>query len=77
MSTLRREPELKAQSRGPEKQGQGLKFAVVVMLKEMNGVNRVEKFIKRCQARGVYVRNINVENRLEINTQAETSIEIT
>lgn len=68
---------IKVKERGPEKQGQGLKFAVVVTLKEMNGANRVDEFIKRCQARGVYVRNINVENRLEINTQAETSIEIT
>lgn len=39
---------IKVQERGPEKQGQGLKFAVVVTLKEMNGVNRVDEFIKRC-----------------------------
>mgnify|MGYP004502225053 CR=1 FL=1 len=68
---------IKVKERGPERQGQGLKFAVVVTLKEMNGINRVDEFIKRCQARGVYIKNINVENRLEINTQAEVTIDMT
>ena len=65
---------IKVKERGMEKKGQGLKFAVVVTLKEMNGVNRVDEFVKRCQMQGWIVNNINVENRLAISQKVEETV---
>lgn len=52
-----------------------LRFAVVVTLKEMNGMNRHSDFMKRCKARGWLVRELNIENRLEIHAAAEQQLE--
>lgn len=65
---------IKVKERGTEKKGQGLKFAVVVTLKEMNGVNRMDEFVKRCQMQGWIVNNINVENRLAISQKVEETV---
>ena len=48
---------------------------MVVTLKEMNGVNRIDDFIKMCMARGWLVNRLDVENQLDIYTRAEEEIE--
>lgn len=52
-----------------------LRFAVVITLKEMYNKNRFYDFVKRCQAKGWLVNEINVENRLDIHTAAEKQLE--
>lgn len=52
----------------------GLKFGVVVTLKEMEGKNRIREFIDQCQMRGWIVNHINIENRLNIHAEAEEII---
>ncbi len=53
----------------------GLKFGVLITLKEMFGENRIRKFIDSCMMRGWIVNRINVENRLEVYNIAEETIE--
>ncbi|MBD5458205.1 MAG: serine protease, partial [Lachnospiraceae bacterium] len=52
-----------------------LPFGVVVTLKEMNGVNRIEDFIKMCMARGWLVNRLDIENQLDIYLKAEEEID--
>ena len=51
-----------------------LQFGVVVTLKEMNGVNRIDDFIKMCMARGWLVNQLDIENQLDIYAKAEEVI---
>jgi len=53
----------------------GLKFGVVVTLKEMYGKNRIREFIDQCTMRNWIVNRINVENRLNVYVAAEETIE--
>lgn len=43
-----------------------LNFGAVITLKEINGVNRIDAFVKACQLRGYIVNRIDVGNRVEI-----------
>lgn len=52
-----------------------LQFGVVVTLKEMNGVNRINDFIKMCLARGWLVNTLDIESQLDIYAKAEEEIE--
>lgn len=51
-----------------------LPFGVVVTLKEMNGVNRIDDFIKLCNARGWIVNKLDVQNQVNIYAKAEEDI---
>lgn len=51
-----------------------LPFGVVVTLKEMNGVNRIDDFIKMCMARGWLVNQLDVQNQIEVYTKAEEEV---
>ncbi len=53
---------------------QGLQFGVVITLKEMNGINRIDEFIKLCMVRGWIVNRIDVNNQLDIYTHGEEDI---
>lgn len=66
---------IKTKERLKEKNGRGLSFGVVVTLKEMNGENRIDDFIKLCMMRGWIVNRIDVENQIDIYNKAEEEIE--
>ena len=66
---------IKTKERLQSKKKEALPFGVVVTLKEMNGVNRIDDFIKMCMARGWLVNRLDVENQLDIYTRAEEEIE--
>lgn len=51
-----------------------LQFGVVVTLKEMNGVNRIDDFIKLCMARGWLVNRLDVQNQIDVYSKAEEEI---
>ena len=51
-----------------------LQFGVVVTLKEMNGVNRIDDFIKMCMARGWLVNQLDIEKHLDVYAKAEEDI---
>lgn len=58
-----------------QKRKDPLQFGVVVTLKEMNGVNRIDDFVKMCLARGWLVNRLDIENRLDVYAKAEEEIE--
>lgn len=58
-----------------QKRKDPLQFGVVVTLKEMNGVNRIDDFVKMCLARGWLVNRLDIENQLDIYAKAEEEIE--
>lgn len=58
-----------------QKRKEPLPFGVVVTLKEMNGVNRIDDFVKMCLARGWLVHRLDVENQLDVYAKAEEEIE--
>lgn len=66
---------LKTKERLDEKFGVGIKFGIVISLREINGENRIEDFIKNCFLRGWLVNKIDVENRIDIYNVAEEEIE--
>ena len=58
-----------------QKRKDPLQFGVVVTLKEMNGVNRTDDFVKMCLARGWLVNRLDIENQLDVYAKAEEEIE--
>ena len=66
---------IKTKERLEEKYGEDIKFGVVITLKEINGVNRIDEFISQCALKGWLVNRINVENRLDVYNIAEEEIE--
>ena len=51
-----------------------LNFGVVVTLKEVNGINRIDDFVKACILRGWIVNRIDVQNQLDIYASSQEEI---
>lgn len=51
-----------------------LRFGLVVTLREINGVNRYDEFIKLCSFSGWLVHQISIEQRLSLYEQADTEV---
>ena len=67
--------EIKTNNRLDPKDGIGIRFGVVVTLKEINGVNRIDDFIKNCTLNGWLVNKIDVQTRVDINKKVNEDIE--
>lgn len=67
---------IKTKERLKPKAGIGLQFGVVVTLKEMNGINRIDEFIKMCILKGWLVNKIDISNKVDIYLKAEEEIEL-
>lgn len=67
--------EIKTNNRLDPKDGIGIRFGVVVTLKEINGINRIDEFIKNCTLNGWLVSKIDVQTRVEINKKVNEDIE--
>lgn len=68
--------EIKTNNRLDPKDGMGIRFGVVVTLKEINGVNRIDEFIKNCTLNGWLVNKIDVQTRIDINKKVNEDIEL-
>ena len=66
---------IKTKERLNASNGNDLKFGVVITLKEVNGVNRIQEFIQQCQFRGWLINTIDIESRIDIYNTAEEEIE--
>ena len=84
-SSLRRDKEIlgknkmwgitvKTKERLNNNDGEGVKFGLVITLRELHNVNRIDAFIKNCKLNGWLVNSINVENRIDIYNRAEQEI---
>lgn len=67
--------EIKTNNRLDPKDGMGIRFGVVVTLKEMNGINRIDEFIKNCTLNGWLVNSIDVASRVDIHQKINEEIE--
>lgn len=67
--------EIKTNNRLDPKDGVGLRFGVVVTLKEMYGINRIDEFIRNCNLNGWLVNKIDIENRIDIHEKVNEEIE--
>lgn len=67
--------EIKTNNRLDPKDGVGVRFGVVVTLKEIYGVNRIDEFIKNCTLNGWLVNELDVQTRVDINKKVNEDIE--
>lgn len=67
--------EIKTNNRLDPKDGMGIRFGVIVTLKEINGINRIDEFIKNCTLNGWLVNIIDVKNRIDIHKKVNEDIE--
>ena len=65
---------LKTTERLDKKYGKDLKFGIVVTLKEINGVNRMDSFIKSCISCGWLINRIDVENKIDVYNAAQEEV---
>ncbi len=66
--------EIKTNNRLNPKDGIGIRFGVVVTLKEMNGINRIDEFIRSCILNGWIVNEINVSNKIDLHQKFNEEI---
>lgn len=55
--------------------GIGVRFGVVVTLKEINGVNRIDEFISNCYLNGWLVNELDIALRINVNQNLSEDIE--
>ncbi|MGM0175433.1 S8 family peptidase [Enterococcus sp. DIV0800] len=67
--------EIKTNNRLNPEHGQGLRFGVVVTIKEINGVNRIDEFIKNCYLNGWLVNELDIQVREDIHQKLNEDIE--
>lgn len=53
----------------------GLNFGIVITLKEITGVNRIQDFIRACTLRGWIVNELDIQNQLDIYNTNQEDIE--
>lgn len=67
--------EVKTSNRLNANDGIGVRFGIVVTLKEINGVNRIEEFIRNCALNGWIVNELDIQTRIDINQKINEDIE--
>ena len=67
--------EVRSKERLNNKDGKGLKFGIVVTLKEINKINRIDDFIQLASFKGWLVNKIDVQNRIEIFNESNQEID--
>lgn len=67
--------EIKTNNRLDPRDGIGLRFGVVVTLKEMYGVNRIDEFVRNCTLNGWLVHSVDIKSRIDIHQKVNEEIE--
>lgn len=67
--------EIKTNNRLDPKDGEGIRFGVVVTLKEINGINRIDEFVKNCNLSGWLVNPVDIKNRIDIHEKVNEEID--
>lgn len=67
--------EIKTNNRLDPRDGVGIRFGVVVTLKEIYGINRIDEFVKNCTLNGWLVNEINIKNRIDLYSKVNENIE--
>ncbi|MCK5293064.1 MAG: S8 family peptidase [Arcobacteraceae bacterium] len=66
---------LKTKERLADNSGEGITFGIIITLKEINGVNRIDEFIRNAHLRGWLVNKIDIETKINLYNIAEEEIE--
>jgi hypothetical protein len=66
---------LKTKERLNNRAGEGIKFGIVITLKEIDGINRIDTFIRMCYSNRWTVTPIRISERIEIFNKAQEDIE--
>ncbi len=66
---------VKTKERLKSEHDKAMQFGIVITLKEMNGVNRIDDFIKLCMVRGWIVNRIDVSTIIDVYTKAEENVD--
>lgn len=67
--------EIKTNNRLDPKDGVGIRFGVIVTMREINGINRIDEFIKNCTLNGWLVNTVDIKTRIDINQKINEDIE--
>ena len=67
--------EIKTNNRLSPKDGVGLRFGIVITIKEINGVNRIDEFIKNCHLNGWLVNELDIQISQNIHKKLNEDIE--
>ncbi len=67
--------KIRRTGRQDEPQGEALRFAMVVTLKEMRGRNRIDEFVQRCHLQQWIVNEIDINNYINLYEEAEVDID--
>lgn len=67
---------IKTKERLNNRDGEGIKFGVVITLREMNGMNRIDEFIQQCSLKGWLVNKIDIESRIDIYETLHEELEL-
>ena len=68
--------EIKTSNRLDPKDGEGIRFGVVVTIREINGINRIDEFIRSCILNGWLVNVIDIDNRINLHQIINEDIEL-
>lgn len=66
---------IKTKERLSNSDGEGIRFGVVVTLREINGKNRIDDFVQQASLRGWLVNRLQVENQVNVYNQMSKDIE--
>lgn len=66
---------VKTIERLPGRDGEGIRFGIVVTLKEIHGENRIEDFINQALLRGWLVNKVQIENQIDVYNRLHEEIE--
>lgn len=65
---------IKTKERLNTQSGKGIRFGVIVTLKELNGINRCAEFVKLCRANNWFVNEIDIHAMTETYERAEEEV---
>lgn len=67
--------EVRSKERLNNMDGKGLKFGIVITLKEINKINRIDDFIQLASFKGWLVNKIDIQNRIDIFNESNQEID--
>lgn len=67
---------VKTKNRINPRDGENLKFGIVITLREIHGKNRIDQFIQQCSFNKWFVEEVDIQNKIDIYNIAEEEIKL-
>ena len=65
---------VKTKNRINPKDGENLRFGIVITLREIHGKNRIDQFIQQCSFNKWFVEEVDIQNKIDIYNIAEEDV---